>query len=334
MSLSELTAPAATEAATPALVTARLSGLGHCLPDRVVPNSEISERIGVDPTWIERRTGISERRRVGPDESLAGISARAAGDALAQAGVDPAEVDLVILGTVTPDHITPAGAPLIATAIGAVNAGAFDLGAACSGFVSGLAVGAGMIESARAGTVVVVGAEVMSRVVDYDDRKTAGLFGDGAGAAVLGTGSGAAIGTTRMGSDGSRFEMIVATRERQLVEMDGHATFGAAVVTLSDLALELCAAESLELADIDLFIFHQANGRILGSVAERLGLDQARVFDCISGIGNTSAGSVPIALSIAREQGRLPENGGRVLLAAFGAGLSWAGAILDFTENA
>jgi 3-oxoacyl-[acyl-carrier-protein] synthase-3 len=180
---------------------------------------------------------------------------------------------------------------------------------------------------------VVIGAEVMSRVVDYDDRKTAGLFGDGAGAAVLGTGSGAAIGTTRTGSDGSRHEMIVATRERRLVEMDGHATFGAAVVTLSDLAHELCAAESLELADIDLFIFHQANGRILGSVADRLDLDPSRVFDCIGGIGNTSAASVPIALSMAREQGRLPEAGGRVLLAAFGAGLAWSGAILDFTES-
>ena len=334
MSLSELTAPAATAAGAPTLTTARLAGLGHCLPERVVPNSEISERIGVDPTWIERRTGISERRRAGPGESLAGISARAAGEALSQAGVDPADVDLVILATVTPDHITPAGAPLIATAIGAANAGAFDLGAACAGFVSGLAVGAGMIESGRARTVVVIGAEVMSRVVDYDDRKTAGLFGDGAGAAVLGTGSGAAIGTTRMGSDGSRFEMIVADRERRLVEMDGHATFGAAVVTLSDLTLELCAAESLGLDDIDLFIFHQANGRILGSVAERLGADPAKVFDCIGGIGNTSAASVPIALSIAQEQGRLPESGGRVLLAAFGAGLSWSGAILDFTENA
>ena len=322
----------ATGPATPRQVrTAHVAGVGHALPDEIVGNEEIAERVGVSATWIERRTGIRDRRRAAEGELLADLAADAARSALESAGVAVEDVDLVLLATITGDEITPSTASQVARALGVPTAGAVDIGAACSGFVSALGLGGAMIEAGRADTIVVIGAEMVSRVLDYDDKGTASLFGDGAGAAVLVSGAGGALGPTLMASDGTRGSLIRINRERRLLEMDGHETFVAAVPTMAGVATDLCAQARIDISDVSLFVFHQANGRILKGVVEHLELDPERVVDCIAHVGNTSAASVAIALSMAADEGRIPENG-TVVLAAFGAGLSWAGAILNYGD--
>jgi 3-oxoacyl-[acyl-carrier-protein] synthase-3 len=313
----------------PMLRTAGLVGLGAALPERVIASDEIAERLGVPSGWIERRTGIASRRR-SDSETVRDLAARAAAAALADAEADPATVDLVLVATLAPDEVTPNAAPQVAEMIGATGAGAIDVGAACSGFVTALALAAGLIEARRADTVVVIGAEVLSRYTNPDDRSTAGLFGDGAGAAVLRANAGGVIGRAVLGSDGSAAPYIVAPRDTGFIQMDGHETFKRAVATLASNAVEAIAANDLELDDIDLFVLHQANGRILTAVAETLGVDTARVVNTIAQHGNTSAASIPLALHGARERGLL-NDGDRVLLGAVGAGFTWGALVLEWS---
>ena len=200
--LDPVAAPATGEPAPRQVRTARVAGVGHALPDQIVGNEEIAERVGVSPTWIERRTGIHDRRRAAEGELLADLAADAARSALESAAIAVEDVDLILVATITGDEITPSTASQVARALGVPAAGALDIGAACSGFVSALALGGAMIEAGRADTVVVIGAEMVSRVLDYDDKGTASLFGDGAGAAVLIAGGGGALGPTLMASDG------------------------------------------------------------------------------------------------------------------------------------
>ncbi|MCW3014867.1 MAG: 3-oxoacyl-(acyl-carrier-protein) synthase [Solirubrobacterales bacterium] len=328
-------AATATGAARPRireLRTAALSGLGTALPATVVENAPIAARVGVADDWIERRTGIQRRRHAAPDETTATLGAAAALAALADAGLTPADVDLVIAATCTADHAIPGTAPEIAHLMGTANAPAYDLGAACSGFVTGLDTAGALIESGRADTVVLVGVEVLSRFLNPTDKGTAPIFGDGAGAAVLtaAPADSAGMDLAVLGSDGGRAGYIIARREDPVIVMDGHATFGAAVTTMSQGALDACAAVGLTLDDIDLFVFHQANARILISVGERLGLDPAKVVNAIADIGNLSAASIPVALAAARAEGRLAP-GDRVLCGAFGAGLTWGSCILNWS---
>jgi len=311
--------------------TAGIVGLGTALPERRIANSEIAGPLGLADGWIERRTGISERRWVSEGEGVADLATRAARSALQDAGLDAAEVDLVLVATLAPDDITPGPAPLVAHAIGATHAAAIDVGAACTGTIAALALGTAWIESGRASNVLIVAAEVLSRFTDLEDRRTAALFGDGAGAIVLTAGATGSIGPILLDSDGGAANTIRATRAAGVLEMEGHETFLRAVQELHLSTRKVVELAGLQLNDIDLFVYHQANGRILGAVADRLGLARSRVFDCIASIGNTSAASIPLALAEARRAGALTP-GMKIVLGAIGAGLTWGAAVVEWGE--
>jgi 3-oxoacyl-[acyl-carrier-protein] synthase-3 len=315
-------------AATPRR-TAAILGCGTALPRTVVPSTAIAERLGVQEDWIIARTGIHARHFKAPDERVSDLAAEAGAAALARAGLDAAELDLVLVATLGADELTPNASPLVAHALGAIHAGALDIGAACTGFLSALAMAAACIESGRADRVLVVGAEALSRFLDRDDRRTAPLFGDGAGAAVLGAGAGGGLGPVILRQDGGQAELIRARRDRGLIEMEGQETFRHAVNHLVEVSGQATRAAGISLKEIDLFVYHQANARITRAVGARLGLEPSRVVDCIAQIGNTSAASLPLALAYAEASGRL-RPGMTVLLAAFGAGLTWGGVVLEW----
>jgi 3-oxoacyl-[acyl-carrier-protein] synthase-3 len=308
--------------------TARVIGLGHRLPERVVPNAEIAERIGVDSEWIVRRTGIRERRYAAPGERTTDLALAAARRALSDAGKQASDVDLVLVATMTPDELTPNTAPLVADALG-IQTAAYDVGSACTGWLSALSVGAGQIETGRAGCVLVVGAEILSRITNPDDKRTASLFGDGGGAVVLSPEGEGAIGPILLASDGSMGDTITATHTERLLIMDGHTTFNMAVKVLAESTVQACERAGLALDDIDLFVYHQANGRILKAVGEKLDLPPERVADYVGEMGNTSAASIPMTLSLLREDGRL-RPGQRLLLGAVGAGFTWGAGVVEW----
>jgi 3-oxoacyl-[acyl-carrier-protein] synthase III len=305
-----------------------IAAIAAGLPDRVIENEELAGPLGVDSDWISSRTGIHRRRRVN-GETLIDLGAEASSNALELAGLDPADLDLVLVATSTADQMLPQAAPLLASRLGAASAGAVDVGAACTGFLSALSLATAQLESGRARAVLVVGAEVMSGVTDYSDRRTAGLFGDGAGAAVLTPGGPGRIGPIALRSDGKRGDLIRADWEERLVRMDGRATFRAAVAEMSATTQQVVSDAGLGFDEIDLFVYHQANSRIISAVGERLDLPADRVIDCLADYGNTSAASIPIALSEAASTGLL-RKGSRVLLSAFGAGLTWGAGIVEW----
>jgi 3-oxoacyl-[acyl-carrier-protein] synthase-3 len=312
-----------------ALVRAGIVGLGCALPERIVSNAEISPAIGVADDWIERRTGIRERRYAEPGARLAELAAAAGRAALADAGVAGAQVDLVLVASCSQDSVMPNAAPQVAHALGAERAGAFDIGSACTGFLSALAVARGMLVSGASQTALVIGAEIMSRHVDPHDRNTAALFGDGAGAIVATAGAPGELGPVILGSDGSHAQLVVADRDTQLLAMDGHETFKQAVRRLAEVSIAAAEAADVTLAELDLYVYHQANTRILASLAERLALDPGKVVDAIAELGNTSAASVPLALEQARRDGRL-RAGMRVLLGAVGSGFTWGASVVEW----
>lgn len=330
--MSEL-ALATTEqlARAPVRTRAVIASIGTSLPTTVVPNGPIAERLGVTSEWIVKRTGIHLRRHAGREERLTDIAAAAGRAALDRADVDAGEVDMVLVATTTADEILPNAAPLVADALGAVNAGAVDLGAACTGFLSGLALGTALIEAGRASTVLLIGADLMSRITDPNCRKTAAVFGDGAGAAVLTTTAGdVGIGPVTLGADGREgAELIVVDRKDALIRMEGQETFKNAVARMTQATHDALALSGLSLEDIDLFVYHQANGRILRAVGEQLGVHEERVIDCIADYGNTSAATLPLALAYALEAQRL-NAGDRVLLGAFGAGFTWGAGVIEW----
>ena len=308
--------------------TARVVGLGHKLPDMVVPNGPIAERIGVDSDWIVRRTGIRERRNAAPGERTVDLALAAARRALSDAGRRPADVDLVIVATMTPDELTPNTAPLVADALG-IGVGAYDVGSACTGWLAALSAGAAQVETGRADCVLVIGAETISRIVDPTDKRTAMLFGDGAGAAVLSADGEGAIGPILLASDGGMADTITANHDERLIVMDGHTTFNTAIRVLSESTRLVCERAGVTLDEIDLFVYHQANGRILKAVGEKLDLPLERVADYVGEMGNTSAASIPMTLGLLREDGRL-RPGQRVLIAAVGAGFTWGAGVIEW----
>jgi 3-oxoacyl-[acyl-carrier-protein] synthase-3 len=301
------------------------------LPPGRLTSAELAASLGISEQWILSRTGIRERRRAGPDERLADYAARAGARALARAGVDPSELDLVIVATMTQDELTPNTAPLVAHALGAHGAGAFDVGAACTAFLSGLALGAAQIESGRSERILLIGADFITRITNYEDKRTAPLFADAAGAAVLGPadGSRGSIGPIVLGADGSQGPTITASHDDRLLEMDGPEVFRHAVARMGDVTLEAVARAGLTLAEIDLFVYHQANARITRAIGERLGIAPELVVDCIETLGNSSAATLPVALAIAERDGRL-RPGARVLVSAFGAGFTWGGGVIEW----
>jgi 3-oxoacyl-[acyl-carrier-protein] synthase III len=321
--------PSATRSSIPR--TAGIAAVGAALPELRVGNAQVASRLGVSEEWIERRTGISERRRAAPGQRVSDLAASAGRIALERAGMDADELDLVLVATVAGDEIMPAVAPVVAEELGARTAAAIDVGAACAGAISALALATASVEAGRARHALVIGAEILTRFLDLDDRLTAPLFGDGAGAIVVSSDAAGSIGPFVFGSDGSRAHTLRIPRESGLFEMDGHETFLRAVECLSACTLEALGRAELALDEVDLFVYHQANSRILAAVAERLSLPCERVFDCIAELGNTSAASVPLALNEAVRVGAL-RPGARVVLAAIGAGLVWGATTLTWGE--
>jgi 3-oxoacyl-[acyl-carrier-protein] synthase-3 len=300
------------------------------VPENVVTNASVAEGAGVTEQWIVHRTGVRERRHA-DGERVSDLAVAAGREALDQAGVRPDAVDLVLVATLAPDELTPNAAPLVATELGAHGAGSMDVGAACTGYLSALSLAAAQIECGRSENVLVIGAEVLSRFVDRSDRGTAALFADGAGATLVtrANGGGGRIGHIALYADGLGAGSIRATHEEKIIQMQGHDTFKAAVQRLSESTLEAVAEAGLELSDIGLFVFHQANARILAAVGEKLGIGRDRVIDCIDRYGNTSSATLPIALADAKARG-LVEPGMNLVLAAFGAGFTWGAGVIQW----
>jgi 3-oxoacyl-[acyl-carrier-protein] synthase-3 len=311
--------------------TATIMSVATALPTGRLSSAELAERLGVSEEWIVSRTGIRERRRAEPDERLSDYAARAGRAALARAGVKAADIDLVMVATLTQDEVTPNTAPLVAYALGAERAGALDVGAACTAFLSGLALGAAQIESGRCELVLLIGADFVTRITDFDDKRSAPLFADAAGAVVLGRGGPelGEIGPVVLGADGSHAETIIARHSDRKVRMDGPEVFRHAVARMSTVTEDAIERAGLTLDDIDLFVYHQANARITRAVGERLGLPSERVVDCIETLGNASAATLPVALMAAEHDGRL-RPGAKVLLSAFGAGFTWGGGVVEW----
>lgn len=318
---------------------AALRSVAAVLPETVVTNEVVAERIGKTDDWIYTRTGIRERRVARPEERLSDFAATAGRAALERAGIDAADLDLVLVATMTQDEVTPNAAPLVAHALGADRAGAIDVGAACTSFLSAVAIAAGQVETGRADKVLVIGADFISRITDHESKATAMLFADGAGAVVMtpadpdDADEPGSIGPILLRADAAEPQILYATHEQRTIQMDGHETFKHAVNRMSEVTREAVAAAGLTLEEIDVFAYHQANGRIVRAVGERLELDQAKVVDCIEKTGNMSAASIPFALDAARQDGRL-RPGARVLLSAFGAGFTWGGGVIEWGGTA
>jgi len=315
-------------------VGARIAGVAMALPERLVSNEQIAARLGVDADWIAKRTGTRERPWATADERLSELAADAGRASLARAGIDAGELDLVLVATSTSDEITPNAAPLVAGLIGADGSGALDVGAACTGWLSALAMACGQIESGRAEHVLVVGADFLSRFLDVSDRDTAPLFADGAGAAVVSATDepNGRIGPIVLRSDPSGSHLIRLDRG-DLIRMDGQESFRAAVALMSDATTEALASCDCRPEDIGLFVYHQANSRIIRSVGQRLGLPDERLVDYVDRFANASTATLPIALSVAEAEGRLKRDD-LVLLAAFGGGLTWGATIMQWSAQA
>jgi 3-oxoacyl-[acyl-carrier-protein] synthase III len=301
------------------------------VPSARITTSELAERLGVSEDWIVSRTGIRERPVAAPDERLSDFAARAGHGALLRAGVEASDVDLVLVATLTQDELMPNAAPVVAHELGAERAGAIDLGAACTGFLSGLSLGAAQIETGRAECVLLIGADFTTRIVDWDDKRTAPLFGDGAGAVVLGPAAGdlGAIGPIVLGADGSGAPAIQIAHSDRKLRMDGPEVYRNAVARMGEATVAAVEGAGLALEDIDLFVYHQANGRILRALAEKLQLPTERVVDVIETLGNSSAGTLPLGLAAAEREGRL-KPGARVVLSAFGAGYTWGAGVIEW----
>ncbi|MFF9104065.1 beta-ketoacyl-ACP synthase III [Streptomyces rubrogriseus] len=303
-----------------------VTGVGTCLPETVVDNDEVSRHLDTDHAWIHSRTGIERRRRVSPGTTTGDLAVTAGAAALKSAGRD--DCDLVLLATTTPDRRCPATAPRVASRLGLRAAAAFDLSAVCSGFVYGLSVADAMITAGTCDRALVIGADVYSSIVDPDDRGTAVVFGDGAGAVLLergSTGDPGAVLHTELGSDGTGDELITIPPDGAYLTMRGSDVYARAVTTMTESARSTAAHAGWDLADVDAFVGHQANLRILTSVAKRLRLPRERVVSNIADVANTAAASIPLALADAAARGRIG-SGDRLLLTAFGGGLTWGSA--------
>ncbi len=313
---------------------ARIASVAMALPERLVSNEQIAAGLGVDAAWIAKRTGTRERPWAAVDERLSELAADAGREALERAGVDARELDLVLVATSTADEITPNAGPLVAGLIGADRAGALDVGAACTGWLSALSMACGQVESGRATHALVVGADFLSRFLDFSDRDTAPLFADGAGAALVSateepTGR---IGPIVLRADHSGSHLIRLDRG-DLIRMDGRESFRAAVASLTQVTVEALDSYDCRPEDIGLFVYHQANSRIIRAVGQRLGLPAERVVDYVDRFANASTATLPIALSVAEAEGRL-KGDDLVLLAAFGGGLTWGATVMQWSAQA
>lgn len=310
---------------------ARIIGTGSYLPPKVVTNDDLSKTIDTSDEWITSRTGIKERHVV-VSESTCDLGVIAANDALEMAGIKADELDLIILATTTPDKIFPATATMLQNAIGA-NCPAFDLQSVCAGFVFALTTAEQYIKTGAANKVLVVGSETLSRIVDWSDRSTAILFGDGAGAVVLSGSEETGILHSKLFSDGNYLSSLQVNNnhinETGFIEMAGNEVFKIAVSQLSSLAQDTLSACNLTSKELDWMVPHQANIRIISAVAKRINTPMSKVIVTLDKHGNTSAASIPLALDIAVRDGRI-QKGHTLLLEGIGGGFSWGGVLLKF----
>ena len=323
-------------------VRAGILGTGHAYPSGVLTNADLERIVDTTDEWITSRTGIKQRRKAAPGEYTSQFATRASQEAIERAGIDPADIDLILCATVTPDQILPSTACLIQAQLGASKAAAMDIVAACSGFVYGVTIAEPMIRSGQIKYALVIGAELLTRYVDYTDRGTCVLFGDGAGAAILGPVEGdRGILATKIRSDGRYEEQLFApgggtkggfsaetiARGDHFFKMKGNEVFKIAVRSMSDISKQVLCEAGLTTEDVNLFIPHQANQRITEAVANMLKVDPALVYSNISQHGNTSSASIPICLDECVQAGRIRKDD-IVLMASFGGGFTWGGVVM------
>jgi 3-oxoacyl-[acyl-carrier-protein] synthase-3 len=324
------------------LIRGRIIATGSYVPENVITNQDLEKIVETSDEWITERTGIKQRRIVNADQATSDLAFEAASLALKRAHLKPKEIDLIIVATITPDMPFPSTACILQDRLGAKNAAAFDVNAACSGFLYGLHIANGLIRSGTNQRILLVGAEVLSKVTDWQDRTTCILFGDGAGAAIIeATKEKKGILSTRINSDGSLSDLIclpgggsrnpcskeTILKRLNFIKMKGNETFKVAVRTLEELVVRTLEENKLEPSQLSLLIPHQANIRIIQATAKRLNMPMEKVFLNIEKFGNTSAASVPIALDEAVQTGRV-KDGDYILLEAFGGGLTWASALI------
>jgi 3-oxoacyl-[acyl-carrier-protein] synthase III len=317
-----------------------ITGLGTHVPERVLTNAELAEIVDTSDEWILERTGIRERRIAAEDEALTDIALPAVERALADAGVDASDIDLVICATVTPDMMFPTSSALLADALGMRKAAAYDLLAGCTGFVYGLAQGYGMVSSGLSRRALVVGGDVLSKILDWEDRSTLVLFGDGAGAVVMEPVDRGGFLGFELGADGGGGEhlWLPGSGSRRFddpdsyVKMNGREVFKFATRVLVYSAQQLLAECGKTVDDVEVYVPHQANKRIIDYAADKLGISREKTVVNVDRYGNTSSGSIPLALTDARAEGRLGD-GTLVLMTGMGAGLTWGSALIEWTTN-
>src|SRR5678816_2803418 len=321
---------------------AGILGTGHSYPEGILTNEDLAKIVETSDDWITTRTGIKQRRKAAPDEYTSMFAVRAARQAIERARLDPADIDLLLCATVTPDQILPSTGCIVQAELGANNAAAMDIVAACSGFLYGVSLADSMIRTGQVRHAVVVGAEILTQYVDYTDRQTCVLFGDGAGAAVLGSVEGnRGILAAKIKSDGRYEEQLFSpgggTRRRPTAEtlaagdhffkMKGNELFKVAVRSMAEISRDVLEEAGVTAADVKLFIPHQANQRITDGVASKLNVESERVYSNIAMHGNTSSASIPIALDECVEAGKIGP-GDLVLMASFGGGVTWGGVLV------
>ena len=325
-----------------AKTNAGILGTGHSYPEGVLTNADLEKIVDTSDEWITTRTGIKQRRKAAPNEYTSQFAVRASREAIERAGLEAADIDLILCATVTPDQILPSTACLIQAQLGANQAAAMDIVAACSGFIYGLSLADAMIRTGQSKYTLVIGAEILTRYVDYTDRGTCVLFGDGAVAAVLGTvEEGRGILAAKIRSDGRYEEQLYApgggtkggftaetiARGDHFFKMKGNELFKVAVRSMADVSREVLDYAGLKTDDVNLFIPHQANQRITDAVASKLNVDSSIVYSNIAMHGNTSSASIPIGLDECVEARRV-RKGDVILMASFGGGVTWGGAVM------
>jgi 3-oxoacyl-[acyl-carrier-protein] synthase-3 len=319
---------------------ARIAGIGSYLPERIVTNKDLEKTMDTSDEWIQERTGIKQRHIAGDDETTSMLGLEAARRAMADAGIGPDDVDLIVVGTCTPDKIFPSTACIIQRRLGIKGCGAMDVSAVCSGFLYAFDMANRYIKTGGAKTALVIGAETLSRIVNWEDRGTAILFGDGAGCVVLQASEEPGVLATHIHADGE-YEDLLQVKSgvsvgydkmragEAFIEMNGNAVFKRAVATFDKIARETIADLDGDLSDIDWFVPHQANMRIIKAAAKKLGMPMERVIATVGEHANTSSASIPLALDRAVREGTI-KRGDTLLLAAFGAGFTWGSAMVKY----
>lgn len=325
-------------------LNAGIIGMGHSYPEGILTNADLEKIVETSDEWITSRTGIKQRHKAAANEYTSQFGTAAAKQAIERAGLKPEDIDIIVCATTTPDQIMPSTGALIQAQLGAVNAAGMDVFAACSGFLYGITMIESMIRTGAIKYALVIGAEVLTKYVNYTDRGTCVIFGDGAGAAVLGpVGEGKGILATKIRSDGRYEEQLYApgggtklgTSHKTIddgehfFKMKGNELFKVAVRSMADISAEMLEKAGLTVDDIDLVVPHQANQRITDAVASRLGVPEEKVYSNIAMLGNTSSASIPIAMDECIQSGRIKE-GSKVLLTAFGGGVTWGATVLQF----